>query len=313
MAPRNGPDLKSSHKISEKCATCAHRVVWDNLWINLGLAVAKGVVGDIAGSKAVVADAVHSLSDVITSLVVGLSLKIADRPSDEDHAYGHGQVEYLAVLLVSGVLLAAAVMICVSAITTILHRVPVQPSMLAVWVVAISIIANELMFRRTICAAEKVNSPSLRTNAWDNRVDSYSSIATLLGILGAKLGIHFLDPLAAVIVAFFIFRVCGQMMWDALRGLSDVSAASPEQLRQIYDITRGVDGVQHVTDIRTRRLGKALWIDVRIQISGRETLAEGHLIVSRIRDALMSRVAHVGKVLVAVDAGEKSRVHTWIR
>lgn len=312
MVHRNETDVSSSRNLPEKCAKCFQRVVWDNVWINLGLALAKGGVGFVGGSKALVADALHSFSDVITSLVVGLSLKIADRPIDKNHHYGHGKVEHIASLIVSVVLLAAALAIFFSAINTIRHRVPVQPSMLAVWVAAISITANEFMFRRTICVAQKMNSPSMKTNAWDNRVDSYSSIATLLGIIGAKLGGHFLDPLAAIIVALFIFRVCGQMMWDALCGLTDVSV-SPEQIRQIYDITCGVDGVNSVTDIRARRMGRLIWIDLRIQISSQQTIAEGHLIATHIKDAIVSRIDHVGNVMVSVTPAEKHLSHKHIQ
>lgn len=313
MAHQNGTDVSSSHNLPGKCAKCFQRVVWDNVWINLGLALAKGGVGFVGGSKALVADALHSFSDVITSLVVGLTLKIANRPIDKNHPYGHGKVEYIASLIVSVVLLAAALTICISAINTIRHRAPVQPSMLAVWVAAISITANEFMFRRTICAAQKMNSPSMRTNAWDNRVDSYSSIATLLGIIGAKLGAHVLDPLAAIIVAFFIFRVCGQMMWEALCGLTDVSAVSPEQIRQIYDITCSVDGVQSVTDIRARRMGSLIWIDLRIHLYSQQTIAEGHLIATRIKNAILSRIDHVGNVMVSVNSAEKHLSHKRIR
>ena len=303
----------TSLNLPDKCTKCFQRVVWDNVWINLGLALAKGGVGYIGGSKALVADAVHSFSDVITSFVVGLTLKIAYRPVDKNHPYGHGKVEYIASLIVALVLLGAALAICFIAINTIVHRVPVQPSMLAIWVAAISITANEFMFRRTICAAEKMNSPSMRTNAWDNRVDSYSSISTLLGIIGAKLGVHVLDPLAAVIVSLFIFRICGQMMWDALCGLTDVSAVSPEQIRQIYQITRGVDGVQSVTDIRTRRMGSLIWIDLRIQISSKQTINEGHLIATRIRNAIMNRLEYVGNVMVSVNPAEKHLSHKRIQ
>lgn len=313
MAHQNETDVNSSCNLPEKCTKCVQRVVWDNVWINFGMALSKVGVGFVGGSKALVADGIHSFSDVIAALVVGFTLKIANRPIDKNHPYGHGQVEYIASLIVSVVLLAAALIICFSAINTIRHRVPVQPSMLAVLVAATSITANEFMFRRTICAAQKINSPSMIVHAWENRGDSYSSIATICGIIGAKLGVHFLDPLAAIIVALFIFRICGQMMWDALCGLTDVSAVSPEQIRQIYDITLGVDGVQSVTDIRARRMGGFIWIDLRIQISSQQTIAEGHFIARHIKNAIMSRMEHVGNVMVSVAPFEKHLSHKRIQ
>ncbi|MFC1715156.1 cation diffusion facilitator family transporter [Candidatus Poribacteria bacterium] len=312
MAYQNGTDTNSNHGPAAKCLKCSNRVVWDNVWINFALSLAKGSVGFMAGSKALLADGLHSFSDVITSLVVALTLRIADRPSDEDHPYGYGKVEYIASLVVSIVLLVAALTICFSALRTILKKVPVQPNMLAAWVAAISIIANEFMFRRTICAANRLNSPSLRTNAWDNRVDCYSSVATLMGIIGARLGAHFLDPLAAIAIAIFIFRICGHMMWDALCGLTDV-AISPEQIRQIYDITSRVDGVQSITDIRARRTGKLLWIDLKIHISSQQSITQGHLITTRIKEAIMGQVEHVGSVMVSVGAIEKHLAHKSIQ
>ena len=312
MAYQDENEIKPSRNIPKKCDKCSKRVAWDNVWINFGLSLAKSSVGFIAGSSALVADALHSFSDVITALVVALTLKIADRPSDKDHPYGHGKVEYIACIIVSVVLLAAAITICFSALNTILHRIPVQPGMIAVWVAAISVTANEFMFRRTICAARKVNSPALTTNAWDNRVDSYSSIATLFGIIGAKLGIHFLDPLAAIVIAFFIFRVCGQMMWDAFCGLTDVSVPS-DQIRRIYDIACSVDGVQSITDIRARRTGKLLWIDLKIRVSSQRSITEGHLITTMIRRAIMSQMDHVGRVMVSMSPIEKHLSHKQIQ
>lgn len=312
MTHQNGTGVSSGRNLPQKCAKCSRRVVWDNVWINFALSLAKGGAGSIAGSSALIADALHSFSDVLTSLIVALTLKIADRPSDEDHPYGHGKVEYITSIVVSIVLLAAALTICFSALRTILRRVPIQPGMLAIWVAAISVTANEFMFRRTICAARKVNSPSLRTNAWDNRVDSYSSIATLCGIIGAKLGAHFLDPLAAIVIAFLIFRVCGQMMWDAYGGLTDVSISSG-QIRRIYDIACSVDGVQSVTDIRARRTGKLIWIDLKIQVSSQQSITQGHLITTRIRAAIMSQMEHIGSVMVSVSPIEKHLSHKHIQ
>lgn len=313
MAHQNETDVNSSCDLPEKCAKCVRRVVWDNAWINFAMALSKVVVGFAGGSKALVADGIHSFSDVIGALVVGFTLKIANRPIDKNHPYGHGQVEYIASLIVSLILLAAALIICFSAINAIRHRVPVQPGMLAVLVAATSITANEFMFHRTLCAARKINSPSMVAHAWENRGDSYSSIASICGIIGAKLGFHFLDPLAAIIVALFIFRVCGQMMWDALCGLTDVSAVSPEQIRQIYDITVGVYGVQSVTDIRARRMGRLIWVDLKIQISSQQTIAEGHLIARHIKNVIMSRIEHVGNVMVSVAPLEKHLSHKQIR
>lgn len=312
MTHQNGTGVSSDHNLPQKCIKCSRRVVWDNVWINFVLSLTKGGAGYMAGSSALVADALHSFSDVLTSFIVAITLKIADRPSDEDHPYGYGKIEYITSIIVSIVLLVAALTICFSAFRTILHRVPIQPGMLAIWVAAISVTANEFMFRRTICAAKKVNSPSLTTNAWDNRVDSYSSIATLFGIIGAKLGAHFLDPLAAIVIAFLIFRVCGQMMWDAFCGLTDVSVSS-EQIRRIYGIACGIDGVQSITDIRARRTGKLLWIDMKIQVSSQQSITQGHHITTRIRSAIMSQMEHVGNVMVCVSPIEKHLSHKHIQ
>lgn len=312
MAYENGTDVNSGHDLPEECDKCSKRVVWNNVWINFALSLAKGGVGFISGSSALLADGLHSFSDVITSLVVAITMRIADKPSDGNHPYGHGKVEYIASLIVSAVLFIAAIVICITALNTILNKVPVKPSVIAAFVAAISITANELMFRRTICAAKRINSPALMTNAWDNRVDSYSSVATLCGIVGAKLGAHFLDPLAAIIIAALIFHVCGQMMWNAFSGLTDVTI-TPEQVRQIYDIASRVDGVQGITDIRTRRTGKLLWIDLKIQVSSQQSITQGHLITTLIRKSIMSQMEHVGNVMVSVGPIEKHLSHEHIQ
>ena len=169
--------------------------------------------------------------------------------------------------------------------------------MVAAWAAIVSIITNEITFRRTICASQKVNSLSISTNAWGNRTDAFSSIAALIGILLAKLGFRFMDSLAAAIVSLLIIQISIKILQEAAGGLVDVSLP-PEQVKKIRDIVALVGGVEDISAIRTRQIGRLNWVDIEIELKAQSTIAQANNIASQVKRAVSDGIEHIGNVVV---------------
>jgi len=283
--------------ISRKCIDCSRKIVWQNLWVNLTLGIFKGFISIIGGSEALIADALHSVANAVMAGIIGASLKISNKSVDKNHPYGHGKAEFLFTALVALLFMAGAIVLLITSIKSIIHGSRGAPKMVAALAAIISIIANEIVFRRTLCVSKKVNSLSISTNAWGNRTDSFSSIAALIGILFAKLGLRFMDSLAAVTVSFFIIKISITILQDAIGGLVDVSLP-PEQIKSIQKIVASVDGVKSISAIRTRRIGRLNWIDIEIGLMAQTTIAQADNIASKVRRAVSDGIEHVGNVVV---------------
>jgi len=173
-----------------------------NFWANLGLCIVKLLGGILGGSQALIADAVHSLSDVIIAILVIVGLKVSSVPPDDDHHWGHGNIEFIVSAIIGTLLVCTAITITIVSLATIIRGDIYNPSILAVWAAAISVVANEIMFRHSLCVGLQMDSPAMIANAWENRSDVYSSLAVLVGVFGARMGFVVLDPIAAIIAMF---------------------------------------------------------------------------------------------------------------
>ncbi|TVR37806.1 MAG: cation transporter [Bacteroidia bacterium] len=275
--------------------TKANRVVWIGFLANLLLTLFKLFAGIFGRSAAMIADAIHSISDFMTDLVIAGSLKVAARPRDGNHKYGHGKVETLAAAFVGGVLLLVGVGILYSGIINIighfgdhpLHR----PGMIALYAAVLSIGIKEVLFRYTIHAGKKVNSTVLVANAWHHRSDVYSSLATLAGIAGAIfLGNQWviLDPIAAILVSFFIFKVAVMIVREALLELIETSLPSAKE-REIIQIAGDVKGVHNPHDLKTRKIGSNIAIDMHIQVKHDLNVKEAHDITVELEKCLRDK------------------------
>lgn len=272
----------------------AGKVIWAGFFANLLLTLFKLFAGIFGRSSAMVADAIHSVSDFITDLVIVGSLKVASRPSDGNHKYGHGKIETLAAAFVGVVLFAVGVGILYSGTMKILGHFgsnPLErPGMIALYAAIISIILKEVLFRYTMVWGKRTNSNVLIANAWHHRSDVYTSLGTLLGIGGAIfLGQQWvvLDPLAAVIVSFFIFKIAVQVMREALLELIETSL--PQKMEnEILDIAGSVEGVYDPHDLKTRKIGSNIAIDLHINVKDHLNIKEAHDITvcleKRLRD-----------------------------
>ena len=270
---------------------------------NLVLTVLKGWAGLVSNSGAMVADAVHSASDIFASMFVYISLKIAQKPADKEHPYGHGRAEVISTLVVGAMLAAAGVEIIRTAIAAIGHGDLRAPGDLAVYAAILSIAVKELMYRFTYRAGEKTNSPSTIANAMDHRSDAVSSIAALAGIIGAKLKYPVLDPVAGIVVALFIFKMSYDIAMAAVGQIMDESAGE-EKIREVERLALTVNGVKSVHDIRVRRSGAAFFVDLDIVVDPAITVAMAHDIGDSVREIIRVHMGKVSEVLVHIDSSD---------
>jgi cation diffusion facilitator family transporter len=265
---------------------------------NLALLSFKFVAGIVAGSSAMVADAVHSLSDFLTDLIVLVFVRIGAKPQDDSHDYGHGKFETLATLFVALALVGAAIGIIVSGSLKIARWLKGEtlekPGMLAFWAALLSIVVKEIIFRITIAKGRALDSPAVIANAWHHRSDALSSVGAAIGIGGAiLLGQRWavLDPLASIVVGGMLVKVAWDLLKVSTGELTD-SSLSAETEREIEDIIRSFPQVSEPHNLRTRRIGSRIAIEAHVRLDGGMSLNEAHDIVSAIEDRIRDRFGH---------------------
>ena len=278
---------------------------------NLVLLSFKFVAGIVAGSSAMVADAVHSLSDFLTDLIVLVFVRIGAKPQDDSHDYGHGKFETLATLFVALALVGAAIGIIVSGSLKIARWLQGEtletPGMLALWAALLSILVKEILFRYTIAKGKALESPAVIANAWHHRSDALSSIGAAIGIGGAiLLGQRWtvLDPLASIVVGGMLVKVAWDLLKVSTGELTD-SSLSAETEREIEDIFRSFPQVSEPHNLRTRRIGNRIAIESHVRLDGGMTLDEAHDIVSAIEDRIRERFGHGTIVTIHMEPVKK--------
>lgn len=270
---------------------------------NLLLVVFKFIAGIVGHSAAMIADAVHSLSDFITDIIVIIFVAISGKPEDEDHDYGHGKYETLATAVIGIILFFVGVGILISGIKAIIGALqgePLQtPSLLALITAVISIVVKEVLYRYTVKRGKALGSSSVVANAWHHRSDALSSIGTAIGIGGAIfLGEQWriLDPIAAVIVSLFIIKVAVELFKPCIEELLERSLPA-EMEQKILDIILSTPQVSSPHHLRTRRIGSYIAIEVHIRMDGQISLSEAHQVASDIERRLKAEFGestHIG-------------------
>lgn len=280
-----------------------YQVTWAGSFVNFLLVIFKFIAGILGHSAAMIADAVHSLSDFATDIIVLIFTRISNKPQDKSHDYGHGKYETLATAIIGIVLFAVGASICwngLQAIRTVWQggRLP-APGMLAFAGAIISIVSKELIYRYTIHVGRRINSSAVIANAWHHRSDAFSSIGTAIGIGGAiVLGESWsvLDPMAAVVVSFFIMKVSVQLLKPCVDELTEKSL--PDEIeKEICLITENIPGVSAIHNLRTRRIGNHYAIEMHVRMDGHLTLYEAHAKASVIENKLKEKYGnetHVG-------------------
>ncbi|MBK5239888.1 cation diffusion facilitator family transporter [Clostridium sp.] len=262
--------------------------------LNVLLSTFKLFAGIVGRSGAMIADGIHSLSDVLASIVVILGLNLAKKPADEDHPYGHEKMEPVVAKIVATILLITALLIGFNGIKSIVNGTTIIPEKIALYAAILSIIVKEWMYRYTVKGAKKIESSALMAEAWHHRSDALSSIGTVVGIAGARMGYPILDPIAALLICVLITKVAIDIYKQAVNQLVDHSADT----NIIIDIKKSIEntnGVITLDELKTRVSANRLYVDVEISVNRDISVYEGHDIAESVHnniEGLNNRVKH---------------------
>lgn len=281
----------------------AYRVSAVSIFVNLTLSVFKLLAGVLASSGAMISDAVHSASDVFSTVIVIIGIKISNKKSDDEHEYGHERMECIAAIILSVILLLTGIGIGISGLEKILagnYEELQVPGLLALAAAILSIVIKEWMFWYTKAAAGKINSGALLADAWHHRSDALSSVGAFIGILGARLGFPILDPVASVVICLFIGKASYEIFKDAVDKLVDKSCDG-ETEAAMKECVLGQDGVERIDRLRTRLFGAKIYVDIEIAADGSKTLYETHSIAERVHDEIEKDFPMVKHCMVHVN------------
>jgi cation diffusion facilitator family transporter len=293
---KNGHD--NGYKAGQKGA-------WIGILSNIFLFVLKLYAGIAGRSQAMLADAFHTASDFLTSVGVLVGFKIAEKPPDDHHPLGHGRAESIMAKLVSIVLILVGVRIAYGSAKILASGSMTEPGMIALVMAVVSIVVKEITYRYVIATGRRINSASLKADAYHHRSDALSSVAALIGIAAAMAGKTFMDPLAGIIVAGFIIKMGGDAFHTAYDELMD--AAPPREFKKkIEDVILGVEGVREVKEVVVRKAGIDFYIETTIGVDGAETVEQGHLVTVKIKRDLLKTVPNIKHVTVHVEPSRKS-------
>lgn len=281
----------------------AYRVSAVSIAVNLILSAFKLLAGIFASSGAMVSDAVHSASDVFSTLIVIVGVAMSRKKSDADHQYGHERMECMASLLLAALLALTGGGIGISGIKKIAggnYEALAVPGMLALFAALLSIIVKEWMYWYTRAAANKVNSGALMADAWHHRSDALSSIGALIGILGARMGYPVSDAVASVVICLFIEKAAFDIFRDAMDKMVDKSCPN-EVVEQMKAVVRSEEGVIDIDDIKTRLFGDKIYVDVEFSADGGKSLEESHDIAEHVHEAIEREFPMVKHCMVHVN------------
>lgn len=271
---------------------------------NLALAVFKLIVGVLSGSKAVIGDSLYSFKDFLTSLVVLVGIKISGKPPDENHPYGHGKIEFVAIFLVSLLIMGGTFFLFIHSVKDVWMTIKgidtEPPKFIAFWAAIISMVANFRLSEYLQCVGQRLKSPALLASAKHNHSDAVSSGFVAVAVMLTTLGLHVADPLVAVMETVDLIFLCYFMMKDALRSLLD-SSLEGKVVKQIESTTLIVPGVKRVSSLNARKTGQQIWVEMVVKIDPRLTIEEGHKIGKQIELTLKKRIGNIGAVNVAVE------------
>ncbi len=277
----------------------AVRVTRLGLAVNLLLTVLKAAVGFLANSAAMVSDAGHSFSDLFSDIVTLWAVTFSRYPQDQSHPYGHGRFETLATLFVSIMLVGTGVSVGYHGLFHLDSRV--VPGRLAIWMALFSILIKEALFQYSARVGRRQKNRLLLANAWHHRTDAISSIVALIGIAGATVGYPIMDPIAGIVVSGWIIKTGITIGYDAIKELAD-TRIEKEFLASVKNILDQTEGVVHYHEVRARRMGPHVLIDLHIEVPQKLSVSASHQIAERVRRIVLQEIPQVNEVLIHVDA-----------
>lgn len=274
---------------------------------NVLLSLFKLFAGLFAHSGAMLSDAVHSASDVFSTIVVIIGVKLSGKEPDKEHPYGHERLECVAAIVLSTILLITGLGIGYSAVQNIFftkQNTLMVPGVLALVAAVISIAAKEAMFWYTKINAKRIDSSALLADAWHHRSDALSSIGALVGIAGARMGFAILDPIASLVICFFIAKAAYDIFKDAVNKMVDESCDDATE-KQLYDMALAQEGVLGIDLLRTRMFGNKIYVDLEIRADGNKTLHETHEIAEQLHDKIERGFPKVKHIMIHVNPNEQ--------
>jgi cation diffusion facilitator family transporter len=284
----NPSGLPSNDEAASAREADTKRSTWVSVAVNIGLTISQVVAGIVSGSQGLIADGIHSLSDLVADFVVLIAVQHSRKAPDDDHHYGHHRYETAASLVLGGLLLAVGIGMLWSAIHKLGNPDSIAPvQALALWVALGALVVKEGLFRYMLAVATRLRSTMLVANAWHARSDAASSLVVAVGIGGSLLGYPLLDPVAALIVGMMVAKMGWKFTWDALHDLMD-RATDDAQIEAMRGALLATPGVLGVHDLKTRKMGDMILLDAHLEVDGRLTVREGHDIAIAARQRIMS-------------------------
>ncbi|HLS65379.1 MAG TPA: cation diffusion facilitator family transporter [Pseudogracilibacillus sp.] len=280
---------------------------WVGIIVNTLLTIIKAIGGLLSGSKALIADALHSASDIVSSIVVLFAVRIANKPPDEEHPYGHGKAENIASIIIAILLIIVGVEISISSVKVFFNPRPEAPKSLALLILIVSIVIKEILFYYKLFLGKKYNSSALISEAWHHRSDSLSSLAALIGvglaIVGEKFDIPVFvygDAVAGIIVSIIVMKVG----YDLIKSSATIileKVLSQDEIEHYKNTVLSVDGVMRVDELLARTHGRYIIVDIKVSVDPTITVKEGHDIASATKKTLMEAHPEIEDVLVHVN------------
>ena len=281
----------------------AMQVSANSIAVNLMLSIFKLIAGLLASSGAMISDAIHSASDVFSTIIVIIGVKISGKASDEDHPYGHDRFECVASIILAILLGVTGVGIGLTGVQKLMaghYDTLAVPGVLALAAAVISIVVKEIMYWYTRNAAKKINSGALMADAWHHRSDALSSVGSFVGIFGSRMGFPMLDPLASVVICLFVVKAAVDIFRDAISKMTDRSC-DQKTVNEMHDCIMNIRGVEGIDLLKTRSFGSKYYVDIEISADGNKKLWETHAIAENVHQAIEHQFPLVKHCMVHVN------------
>ena len=280
---------------------------WVGIIVNTLLAILKGIGGVLSGSKALLADALHSASDIVGSIVILFAVKVAVKPPDEEHPYGHGKAENVGSIIIALLLIVVGIEISISSAKVFFGELPTAPGKLALIIIIISILVKEALFYYKLYLGKKYNSTALVSEAWHHRSDSLSSLAALIGVgaamLGEFLGWSFLvysDAVAGIVVSIIVIKIGYQLAKESFVIMME-KVLNDEETQEYQKTVHAIDGVLRIDQMHARTHGSYVIIDIKVSVDPDISVKQGHDIAKEVKQKLIENHQDIEDVLVHIN------------
>jgi cation diffusion facilitator family transporter len=273
---------------------------WISICDSLFLTIFKGAIGILTQSRALTASALYSLHDVISGIAVLIGLKVSATPADKKHPYGHGNAEYIVSVFTSILILGATIYLVADCIRIVFMGEHAPPHWAALGAAVISVFANEVIYRFNVCAAKQTNSPALHAHGKHHRADAISSSVVAIAIVAGMMGYRSLDAVVAIFEAGHLIFLSIELLYHGGCGLVDC-AIEESDISLIKQVVSDMPEVGNVVNIKTRQIGRSVWVDLHVSLPVNKTITEVHEISDKIRQSIAERIEYLGNVNVVCE------------